>query len=139
MSIYKQYKTDAARENQGARIEKGSNEDGTQIVFIIARTGKTNTSYKLASERAFKPHKAAIKAGNLSNETAEVLLMDLFCGHLLKGWENVRDEDGKELPFSVDNAKKLMTDLPDLYAELTEASNDVSLFLDSNREADAKN
>ena len=105
MSLYAAYKTDTSRENLGARIEKGSNEDGTKIVFIVARTGKTNTSYKLASERAFKPHKAAIKAGNLSNETAEALLLDLFCGDLLKGWENVRDEDGKELPFTVDNAK----------------------------------
>lgn len=139
MSLYAAYKTDTSRENQGARIVKGSNEDGTEIVFIVARTGKSNTTYKLASERAFRPHKAAIKAGNLSNDTAEALLLDLFCGHLLKGWENVRDESGVELPFNEQNAKKLMQDLPDLYQELVEASNDVSLFLDSNREADAKN
>lgn len=139
MSLYAAYKTDTSRENQGARIAKGSNEDGTEIVFIVARTGKSNTTYKLASERAFRPHKAAIKAGNLSNDTAEALLLDLFCGHLLKGWENVRDESGAELPFNEQNAKKLMQDLPDLYQELVEASNDVSLFLDSNREADAKN
>lgn len=139
MSLYAAYKTDAARENLGARIEKGSNDDGSKIVFIVARTGKGNTTYKLASERAFKPHRAAIKGGNLSEETAESILLDLFCGHLLKGWENVRDESGSELPFSVENAKKLMTDLPDLYRELSEASSDVSLFLDSNRETDAKN
>lgn len=139
MSLYKAYKTDTSRENQGARIVKGSNEDGTEIVFIVARTGKSNTTYKLASERAFRPHKAAIKAGNLSNDTAEALLLDLFCGHLLKGWENVYAEDGSPMAFNETNAKKLMQDLPDLYQELVEASNDVSLFLDSNREADAKN
>lgn len=139
MSLYAAYKTDTSRENQGARIVKGSNEDGTEIVFIVARTGKSNTTYKLASERAFKPHRAAIKGGNLSNDTAENLLLDLFCGHLLKGWENVRDEQGADFPFNETNAKKLMTDLPDLYQELVEASNNVSLFLDSNREADAKN
>lgn len=139
MSLYAAYKTNAKSENQGVRIVKGSNEDGTEIAFFVARQGKSNTSYKLASERAFKPHRAAIKGGNLSNEQAESILLDLFCGHLLKGWENVRDEEGNELPFNVENAKKVMNDLPDLYAELTEASSDISLFLDSNREADAKN
>lgn len=139
MSIWAQYQTDKARENLGARIEKGSNEDGSKIVFIVARTGKGNTTYKLASERAFKPHKAAIKSGQLSNETAEAILLDLFCGHLLKGWENVRDKDDSEIPFNTENAKKLMLDLPDLYEELVTASNDVSLYLDSNREASAKN
>lgn len=139
MSIYRQYKTDAVRENKGARIVKGMNDDGSEIVFYVARTGKSNTSYKLASERAFKPHRAAIKNGSLSNETADQIMLDLFCGHLLKGWENVLDEQGAEIPYSVENAKKLMSDLPDLYSELLEVSNDASHFLDSNREEDAKN
>lgn len=139
MSLYAAYKTDSSRESQGARIVKGSNEDGTQIVFIVARAAKSNVSYKLAQERAFKPHKTAIKGGNLSNEVAEQILLDLFCGHILKGWENVREESGVEIPFSEAAAKKLMLDLPDLYAELSDASNDLSLFLSSARESDAKN
>jgi hypothetical protein len=139
MSLYKQYKTDSSRENLGARIVKGSNDDGTEIVFMVSRAGKSNTTYKLASERAFKPHRQAIKAGTLSNEVAENLLLDLFCGHILKGWENVRNEQGADLPFSTENAKKLMTDLPDLYQELSDAANETANFLDSNREADAKN
>ena len=139
MSIYKAYKTDSSRENLGARIVKGSNEDGTEIAFLVGRAGKSNTTYKLASERAFKPHRAAIKSGTLSNEVAENLLLDLFCGHILKGWENVRDEQGAELQFTTENAKKLMNDLPDLYQELSDAANETANFLDSNREADAKN
>lgn len=140
MSIYKAYKTDSSRENLGARIVKGSNEDGTEIVFYVGRAGKSNTTYKLASERAFKPHRAAIKGGNLPEAVAENLLLDLFCGHVLKGWENVYTEDGSELlPFTESNAKKLMTDLPDLYQQLSEAANEMANFLDSNREADAKN
>lgn len=139
MSLYTAYKTSASRENTGARIVKGSNEDGTEIAFFVARQGKTNTGYKLAAERAFKPHRSAIKGGTISNETSDAIMLDLFCGHLLKGWENVRDENGEELVFNIDNAKKLMTDLPDLYEELVSASNDISLYLDSNREASAKN
>lgn len=139
MSLFKQYKTNTSLENTGARIVKGSNDDNTEIVFFVARQGKSNTAYKLASERAFKPHRPAIKSGSLSNEVAEGILLDLFCGHLLKGWENVRDEQDFEIPFSPENAKKLMQDLPDLYQELLDASNDSSLFLDANRESDAKN
>lgn len=139
MSLYTAYKTNSKTEKEGVRIVKGSNDDNTEIAFYVARTGKTNTAYKLASERAFKPHRNAIKGGTMSNEQAEALLLDLFCGHLLKGWENVRDENDVEIPFSVEAAKKLMTDLPDLYAELSDASNDMSLYLDANRAEDAKN
>lgn len=139
MSLFKQYKTDSAKEATGARIVKGHNDDGSEIVFLIARTGKGNTAYKLASERAFKGKRDAIKKGTLSNDEAETILLDLFCGHILKGWENVTDEQGAGIPFSAENAKKLMLELPDLYEELTQESNDISNFLDSNREADAKN
>jgi hypothetical protein len=139
MSLYAAYKTDSSRENQGARIVKGSNADGTEIAFLVGRAGKSNTAYKLASERAFKSHRAAIKGGNLPEAVAENLLLDLFCGHVLKGWENVYAEDGSPLTFNEINAKKLMTDLPDLYQELSEAANEMANFLDSNREASAKN
>lgn len=139
MSLYAAYRTDNTRETQGVRINKGSNEDGTEIVFIVARAANSNVSYKLAQERAFKPHKAAIKGGNLQNSVAEQILLDLFCGHILKGWENVRDENGNDLPFTEANAKKLMQDLPDLYAELDEASKELSQFLQATRESDAKN
>lgn len=139
MSIFAAYKTSSKSENEGVRIVKGSNEDGTEIAFYVARNGKTNTSFKLAQERAFKPHRAALKGGTMSDEQATTLLLDLFCGYLLKGWENVYDESEKAIPFSIENAKALMIALPDLYEELTEASNDMSLFLDSNRESDAKN
>ena len=32
-----------------------------------------------------------------------------MASHILKGWEGIQDEDGKELPFSVEAAEDLMT------------------------------
>lgn len=139
MSIFKQYKTDANAENNGVRVEKGSNEDNSKIVFILARAGKSNTGYKLAFERATKPHKYAIQKGTLDEEISQAIVRDVFCGHVLKGWENVRDENGVDIPFSVENAKKLMVELPDLYEELSATASDNATFLDANREASAKN
>lgn len=147
--LFKQYKTNADAEVNGVDYPAGSNEDGSQIVFIVARSGKNNMAYRQAFDKAAKPHRRAMAAGTLSDAVAEALLLDVFCGHVLKGWRNIIADEGMadvfgievgaELPYSKANAQKLMLALPDLYEELSNAASNMALYTDAVRENEAKN
>jgi hypothetical protein len=58
---------------------------------------------------------------------------------VLLGWESVTGPDGKPLEFSKENAVKLFTDLPDLFKDIRETAEDMTLFKLELDEADAGN
>lgn len=139
MSLYKTYQTNNELENKGVELLYGVNDDNTEIKFFVARAGKSNKAYQKALEVTFKPHRRSMQLGTLSEDTASKLMLEVFATTVLKGWENVQDENGKEMAFNKENAIKLLTDLPELYDDLSEKANNVANFRDESREEDAKN
>lgn len=47
---------------------------------------------------------------------------------LLKGWENLQDEKGNDIPFSVSKAEELMKEYSDLYQWVQEFASDREMF-----------
>ena len=66
-------------------------------------------------------------------------MLDCFIKYVLLGWENVKDESGKDYPYTEENARKLMTALPELYADLLTQANDFSNFRAAEVQEMAKN
>lgn len=130
MSLYKQYRTDTLKEVSGFNYElaHAPNEDGTFPTFTLAYSGGTNPEYNKVLNDLIRPHERARAMGLLSNEVAEKIMLQTFCRAVLKGWKNVFDENGQELPFNVANAEKLMVDLPHLYEELREQAAKLSNY-----------
>ena len=139
MSLYKQYKTDNLKEVNGVEIETAQNEDGSFATFIISRAGESNKAYQKAIELASKPYRRQIDMGILEPAKAEEIYFNVFCETILKGWKNVFDENGEAIEFSIGAAKKLLTDLPELYKELNVNSNKLALFRVTGLENDSKN
>ena len=139
MSLYKTFKTSKSLEVTGVFIEYGPNSKGDPIRIKIARSGGGNEDFNKAFERATKPYRKAIAAGSLSNAVAEKLYKEVFAEHVVKGWENVEDESGNPLPYSKDAALKLLSDLPDLYADLKDQAGNLAIFREELLEADLGN
>lgn len=139
MSLYTQFKTNAEKEVEGVEVQYGPNEDGTIPTFTISRMGKANKAYTKALEAATRPYRRQIELGTMNNDTAEGLFLVVFIQTVLKGWKNVRGEDGKEIPFSKETATKLLTDLPELYDDLQEKAKSASVFREEALEDEAKN
>lgn len=141
MSLYKQYATDSTAEIEGVEIKMydAENEDGTIPTFVVSRMGKANKAYSKAMEAATRPHRRQIELGTLSNEKAEEMFMDVFASTVVKGWSNVYDRFGDLLPYSTQAARKLFTELPELYERLQEEARNVANFRESAREEEAKN
>lgn len=129
MGLYDQFKTDAAKENDGVAVVVGTNDnDGSEIKFMLARTGKSNKEYTKLLAATFKPHQRALDMKTMSDALAAKLMRDVFIGSVLKGWQNVQDESGAPIPFTKENAAQLFDKLPELYDDLEARSKDISLF-----------
>lgn len=141
MSIHSQFATDTKKETEGVEIPypDAANSDGSIPTFVIARAGKSNKKYSRMLERATKPHRHAMKTGTISNETSEKLMMDVFVDTLLLDWKHVQDRNGKTIVYNRENAIALMKELPDLYADLTNQTQQIELFREEEKEEEAKN
>ena len=134
MGTYSAFKTNPELETKGIVIDYG---DAGR--FRIARAGGANASYQKKLAALAKPIRRQIQAETIGKEKAEEIMAEAFFHTVLLGWEGVTDADGNELPYSIQNARTLFADLPDLLADLVESAQKASLFRDEVAEQDAKN
>lgn len=132
-SIYDFYDSDQDRELNGVWVDIGPSK------FKIARSGGANTPFKKYVAKKFKPYQSAIANGTMPPELADKLSREAFVETCLHGWESVTDRGGKAVEFSKEAAHKLLEELPNLFAELLKASDDLSRFQRQNQEDAAKN
>lgn len=139
MSLYKQFKTNDNLEKSGILLEYGENSKGKPIAIRIARAGGANTQYTKLIEARVKPYRRQIQNETIDRVMVEKLLRGVYAETIVLGWENVEDENGKELPFTVENCVKLFEDLPDLFQDIQEQSQRAALFRQDVLEKDSKN
>lgn len=139
MSLFDQFETNAEKEAEGVEVVYAPNKDGTIPTFTLSRMGKSNKRYSKMLDKASKPYARQLQLGTLDEATAENLFMGVFVKTVLKGWKNVRGRDGKDLPFSVENALMVLKALPDLYEDLQDKARSAALFREETNEDDAGN
>lgn len=133
ISAYDQFESDRALEQDGVWVQIGTME------FQVARAGGDNDEFIKAASKKFKPFQAAIAADTMPKQLATELVLEVFVTTVLKGWRNVFGRDKVELAFSVENAMKLLTDLPNLFVQLQAEAQRVTNFRKVNLEAAAGN
>lgn len=134
MGTYSQYRTDTSSETKGIELDYGD-----AGIFLMARAGGSNKAFTRLFEKKMRPHRRALNSGNLPESAARKVGIDVMVETTLLGWSGVTGPDGKELKYSKENARKLLTDLPDLYLQLQQDSANASLYLQDIKEAEAKN
>ena len=141
MSLYKQFATNSEKEMEGVEVQmtEAENGDGSIPTFVVSRMGKSNKRYSKALEAATRPYRRQIELGTMNNDKAEEIFMGVFVDTVLKGWKNVRDEDGKPLEFTKAAAVKHFTDLPEVYERLQEEAKLSANFRDAALEEEVKN
>lgn len=139
MSLYKQFGTNTAAETHGTRVEFPANDDGTIPSFLVARMGGANKRYNAELTRKTRPLTTAIRNGTLSDDQAKHISLDVFIETVLQSWSNIYDAKGKELVYSKQSARKLFTDLPDLYDEIVRQASALTTFQTAELDETAKN
>lgn len=133
-SLFSKFKNDPNREQQGVTLDLG---DGVKIQ--VARAGGANAAFERRLAAVTKPHRKLIQTGLIDKKLADELVAQVYAETVVLGWENVTDEDGTVLDFTVDNVKKVFTALPDLFRLVRETAEDQTLFRADILEGDAGN
>lgn len=137
MGLYSTFKTDKTAENNGFWFELPTGE-GPVPRFKLARMGETNKAYSKLLEKRFKMWRN-VPEDKIPTEASKKILLEVFTKTVLLDWENVTDVNDKEIPFSEENAVKILKDLPDLYSILLEQARAGANFKKAELEAASKN
>lgn len=132
--LYKNYKTDPSKETDGVWVDFA---EGVRVK--IARAGGTNHQYLKSVERETKPYRRAIQNGSISVDVADTIIKKVYAETIILGWENVTDENGKPLKFTKEACLKVLTDLPEFFAEVKMIAESMEMFRDAALESEAKN
>lgn len=139
MGIYDAFSTSAEVEKDGVILELAVNDDGTTAWMRIARAGGGNERYAKAVEANLKPYRRQIQAGTLDKALAERLAHKIYAEAIVLEWGGILGRDGKKIPFSKAAVEKVFADLPELFADVRAAAEELALFREQLREADSKN
>lgn len=108
-NIYAKFGSDAKKEVEGVPFVL---DEETNAHILVARWSNRNVAHTLEQAELTKQH------ADKTSEELEPLRVEVFAKHLIKGWQGVTDINGEELPFTTENAVKLLKDLPDLTEQL---------------------
>lgn len=131
MDFKKEFGTNKALEEAGVWVDIG---DGAQLK--IARAG-SKKALKYSREVA-KPYMAQITYGKLPDDVAERLAIEVLAECILLDWKTI-SYDGKPLPYSKENALKLMTESEDFRDMVSRIANERKTFQQQIEEAIIKN
>lgn len=137
--LYQKNRTNGTAESDGKKLEFDLNSKGDMITFTVAREGGMNTEYQKAAEEIFKPYRRQLMHNKIDPVLLEKLLARLYSRTVVKGWENVEDENCQPLPFNQENCYKLLTDLPIVFDAIKEFARDYTNFLLESLQADVGN
>lgn len=137
-NVYSRYGTEPAIEQSGVVIDYEL-AGGANFSIKIKRAGARNAEWKKIYNEVMKPHAADIEAGKLSEAENKVLLAEVWAKSVVVGWANIKDFEGEETPFSVQNCYELFCLYPDLLNEVIADSHLRSNFQDEEMLATAKN
>jgi len=106
----------------------------------VARAG--NPAYKKALKRLYKPYTKQLRRGkDVAPEVEDRIQINLLVDTLLKDWKGLPGEDGKEVPYSKETAKLLLTDpeLKELKEEIIGYSEEFEAYQENLNEDLEKN
>jgi hypothetical protein len=150
MDLAKAYRTNTAVEEKGAWFQLGD------VEFLIARNG--NRTYTDMTQQRFEAHRHTLSLKDTPEqrkaaaELADKIEIEVMGAAILLGWRGVEstDElsgekkvgkvefDGVELPYTRDNAVKLLG-LKDFRSFVNSKAGDFKNFLETAQKADEKN
>lgn len=127
MSLKSKFKTSSSLVSGGVWFVITTNSDGSVCRVKLRRSGRGNKLWV----NAFRAHTADKDMEAITAEEDEAITANVFAEANVADWENMQPEDnGQNVPFSVDAAKALLTD-PDwieLLKELQVKSNEITPF-----------
>lgn len=120
-ALFAKFATDSDREEAGIWVNFGEG------IKVKVRRLKSRKSQEYRKELD-KPYTNEIRRGALDDKTAEDLLIRQIGGGVVADWSGVEDEDGTPLPYTAENAIRLLRLLPEFRDAIFAVSVDADAF-----------
>ena len=124
-------KTSRKKELEGAVAEY---DDGCgNILHLTIARSSNNPHYESKLVSLMEPYRKQQKKGkDISNEVAKRIMIKVYAEEILLGWDenDLLDENGKPVKYSVDNAIELLTHDGDLREFVEEYSSNMNNYID---------
>lgn len=128
----KAFKTDLEKEQEGAWVDLG---DGISRLKIARMN---NPRYRDAQQRKLQRYKMAARSKVVPDDVWEGILNELIAETILVDWEGITD-NGTPLPYSVEHAKRALTELKDFREMVLGFADDIANFKEELDEGTEKN
>lgn len=121
-TLYSAFGTVKQYEQEGVTIDLGVAK------FRIRRAGGGNRRYGVVLAQKLRPHRRALDAGVLAEDISASILMETYFETVVIGWEGVTDAEGNPLDYNLENFKRVMKDLPDLWSVIMREADTMKNF-----------
>jgi len=128
-SPYQLFNTDKNLEQTGVTLDYG------HFWIKVARAGGSNKRYNKIAKDKLQPYQAQLRTETMDEVLADKLFREIFAESVVLGWGSTElgsgvlpDAEGNPLEFTTENCIKLFQDLPDLFNDVREQANKISLF-----------
>ena len=136
------FETDTAVERDGIWIEYAPG-----IEIRISRAGGSNKHFAKTMQRLAKPHRRAIQTESVDDSILKDLFVRAYAQAIIVDWKGFTkdlithdDADSEEvLDFNKDNVEAVLRAQPNLFVDIQQASDNISLFRAEVLEADSGN
>ena len=115
------------------------NDLGIYGSYLLARSGGANDAFARKAQALFRKHRKALDHGIISDSAVRKELARVYAETVVLNWKNVNGPDGKALKYSIKNAEKLLTDVPELFRILMDCSGEAAAYRQELLEEEAGN
>lgn len=132
------FKRNAVRAAEGAKLVLGVLEDGTEIFARIKRVHASNKEFANDSKSRQRGMQKMLEAmtDEQRNEKLGELAEDSFAATCIVSWNGFTDENGAELKCDADGIQFIRTNLPELFDTMLEFGTQAKHFIGSFNEDD---
>jgi hypothetical protein len=100
--FFKQFASDEKMEIEGRWVDHD-----TETSFLVARSG--NKHFNRLFTKLYQKNKVVLESkGDAAEAKSDEIMIETFAKTILLGWKGKVEFDGKDLSYSVENAKKLL-------------------------------
>jgi ssDNA-specific exonuclease RecJ len=100
--FFKQFASDEKMEIEGRWVDHD-----TETSFLVARSG--NKHFNRLFSKLYQKNKVVLESkGDAAEAKSDEIMVETFAKTILLGWKGKVEFNGHDLPYSVENAKKLL-------------------------------
>ncbi len=111
------------------KVEEGVWRTYVQDVRLLIAS-VNNPAYREHKDRLLRPHLRQLRAKELAPEQVLEIIKPAVAHHILKGWQNLQDDSGAEIPYAPQTALEFFRDpaMADLYGFVLEVAGEVDNY-----------